>query len=78
MKTTLIQLDIEWGNPLENIRRVEHLLEECTARNVEYRLCHRTRWNRRIRRKQRLSAMDALDSQTPELRHFWEFSNEHK
>ena len=28
MKTTLIQLDIEWGNPLENIRRVEHLLEE--------------------------------------------------
>ncbi len=28
MKTTLIQLDIEWGNPLENIRRVEHLMEE--------------------------------------------------
>ena len=28
MKTTLIQLNIEWGNPLENIRRVERLIKE--------------------------------------------------
>ena len=28
MKTTLIQLNIEWGSPLENIRRVERLLAE--------------------------------------------------
>ena len=28
MKTTLIQLDIEWGSPLENIRRVERLMAE--------------------------------------------------
>lgn len=26
MKTTIIQLNIEWGNPLENIRRVERLI----------------------------------------------------
>ena len=28
MKTTIIQLDIEWGSPLENIRRVERLMAE--------------------------------------------------
>ena len=28
MKTTVIQLDIEWGSPLENIRRVERLMAE--------------------------------------------------
>lgn len=28
MKTTLIQLNIEWGNPEENIRRVERLMAE--------------------------------------------------
>ena len=28
MKTTIIQLDIEWGRPLENIRRVERLMAE--------------------------------------------------
>ena len=28
MKTTIIQLNIEWGNPLENIRRVERLMAE--------------------------------------------------
>jgi len=28
MKTTLIQLDIEWGSPHENIRRVERLMAE--------------------------------------------------
>ena len=28
MKTTILQLDIEWGRPLENIRRVERLMAE--------------------------------------------------
>ena len=28
MKTTIIQLDIEWGSPLANIRRVERLMAE--------------------------------------------------
>lgn len=28
MKTTIIQLDIEWGNPHENIRRVEKLMSQ--------------------------------------------------
>ena len=28
MKTTIIQLDIEWGSPVENISRVERLLED--------------------------------------------------
>lgn len=28
MKTTIIQLNIEWGNPLENIRKVERLMTE--------------------------------------------------
>lgn len=28
MKTTLIQLNIEWGRPLDNIRRVERLMTE--------------------------------------------------
>ena len=28
MKTTIIQLDIEWGSPLDNIRRVERLMAE--------------------------------------------------
>lgn len=28
MKTTIIQLNIEWGSPLENIRRVERLMAE--------------------------------------------------
>ena len=28
MKTTIIQLNIEWGNPLENIRKVERLMAE--------------------------------------------------
>ena len=28
MKTTLIQLNIEWGNPQENIRRAERLIRE--------------------------------------------------
>lgn len=28
MKVTLLQLDIEWGNPLENIRRAEILMQQ--------------------------------------------------
>ena len=28
MKVTIIQLDIEWGNPAENIRRIERMMEK--------------------------------------------------
>ena len=34
MKTTIIQLDIEWGSPLENIRRVEHLMAEAPGSDL--------------------------------------------
>lgn len=34
MKTALIQLDIEWGNPLENIRRVERLMEDAPGSDL--------------------------------------------
>ena len=34
MKTTLIQFDIEWGRPEENIRRVERLMAEATGSDL--------------------------------------------
>ena len=34
MKTTIIQLNIEWGSPLENIRRVERLIGEAPASDL--------------------------------------------
>ena len=34
MKTTIIQLDIEWGSPLENIRRVERLMAEAPGSDL--------------------------------------------
>ena len=34
MKTTIIQLDIEWGRPLENIRRVECLMAEAPGSDL--------------------------------------------
>ena len=34
MKTTIIQLDIEWGSPLENIRRVERLMAGATGSDL--------------------------------------------
>ena len=34
MKTTIIQLDIEWGSPLENIRRVEGLMAEAPGSDL--------------------------------------------
>ena len=34
MKTTLIQLNIEWGSPLENIRRVERLMVEAPGSDL--------------------------------------------
>ena len=34
MKTTIIQLDIEWGRPLENIRRVERLMAEAPGNDL--------------------------------------------
>lgn len=34
MKTTIIQLDIEWGRPLENIRRVERLMSEAPGSDL--------------------------------------------
>ena len=32
MKVTIIQLDIEWGNPQKNIDRTEKLMQETTGR----------------------------------------------
>ena len=34
MKTTIIQLDIEWGSPLTNIRRVERLITEAPGNDL--------------------------------------------
>lgn len=34
MKTTIIQLDIEWGSPLANIRRVERLMSEAPGSDL--------------------------------------------
>ena len=34
MNTTIIQLNIEWGSPLENIRRVERLIEEAPVSDL--------------------------------------------
>ena len=34
MKTTIIQLDIEWGSPLANIRRVERLMAEAPGSDL--------------------------------------------
>ena len=34
MKTTIIQLNIEWGRPLENIRRVERLMAEAPGSDL--------------------------------------------
>ena len=34
MKTTLIQLDIEWGSPLENIRRAERLMQQAPGSDL--------------------------------------------
>ena len=34
MKTTIIQLNIEWGRPLENIRRVERLMSEAPGSDL--------------------------------------------
>ena len=34
MKVTIIQLDIEWGNPIENIKRAEQMIEKAPDSNL--------------------------------------------